>query len=224
MRKKIISVTLYTIFIAVISALITTAYFHQFVLNKNEQSSQDLLTSLSTDNVTNSIIEDGQDIIEILSYGCHYCASNEENIQQLEKRLPAGKKLVRLHVSYDDQSGLGRYAAVFATLDAMGVEAKYRDSAYQAVNKDNIDLGDVAQLTAWLKSNKINLAEYNKARQSPVVKEKLAYMTQVTRDYNITVTPTFIVAKKWVAIQDRSFPEFADQLLSLLNTDRPLEQ
>jgi len=224
MRKKIIIVALYTVFIAIISALITTAYFHAFVLNQSEQIPQDSLTSLSTDKVTNSVIKDGQDIIEILSYGCHYCASNEDNVEQLEKRLPAGKKLVRLHISYDDQSGLGRYAAVFATLDVMGIEAKYRHSAYQAVNKDNIDLGDVSQLNAWLKKNNINEEVYNKTRQSAEVKQQLDYMTQITRDYNINVTPAFIVAKKWVAIQDREFPDFANQLLSLLNNDRPLEQ
>jgi len=224
MRKKIIIVALYTVFIAIISALITTAYFHAFVLNQSEQIPQDSLTSLSTDKVTNSVIKDGQDIIEILSYGCHYCASNEDNVEQLEKRLPAGKKLVRLHISYDDQSGLGRYAAVFATLDAMGIEAKYRHSAYQAVNKNNIDLGDVSKLNLWLKQNNISAEEYNKTRQSAEVKQQLEYMTQITRDYNINVTPAFIVAKKWVAIQDREFPDFSEQLLSLLNNDRPLEE
>jgi thiol:disulfide interchange protein DsbA len=224
MRKKIIIVALYSLFIAVISALSTTAYFHAFVLNKNEQSAQDLLTSISADKIANSVIKEGEDIIEILSYGCHYCAANEENVQQLEKRLTTGKKLVRLHISYEDQSGLGRYAPVFATLDAMGIEAKYRESAYQAVNKQSIDLGDTTQLNAWLKSNEINQDEYNKARQSPAVNKKLEYMTQVTRDYKISVTPTFIIAKKWVAIQDRAFPNFADQLLSLLNTDSAVEQ
>ena len=224
MRKKIIFVFLYSLFIVVISALITTAYFHVFVLNKNEQTPQNLLISIGADEVTNSVIKEGQDIVEIISYGCHYCASNEGNIQQLEKRLSAGKKLVRLHISYDDHSGLGRYAPVFSTLEAMGIEAKYRNSAYQAVNKEGIDLGDTAQLNLWLKSNKINHAEYNKMRQSPAVKEKLEYMAKVTREYNISVTPTFIVAKKWVAIQDRPFPDFSDQLLSLLNTDTPLEQ
>jgi thiol:disulfide interchange protein DsbA len=223
MRKKIIIVALYSLFIAVISALSTTAYFHAFVLNKNEQSAQDLLTSISADKIANSVIKEGEDIIEILSYGCHYCAANEENVQQLEKRLTTGKKLVRLHISYEDQSGLGRYAPVFATLDAMGIEAKYRESAYQAVNKQSIDLGDTTQLNAWLKSNEINQDEYNKARQSPAVNKKLEYMTQVTRDYKISVTPTFIIAKKWVAIQDRAFPNFADQLLSLLNTDSAVE-
>ncbi|MRT04117.1 DsbA family protein [Ewingella americana] len=224
MRKKITIAALYTVFIAVISAFVTTAYFHAFVLNKNEQNPQELLTSVSTDKVTNSIIADGQDIIEFLSYGCHYCASNEENVEKLEKRLPAGKKLVRLHVSYEDQGGLGRYAAVFATLDAMGIEARYRDSAYRAVNKDDIDLGDATQLNGWLKSNNIDTEEYNTVRQSAAVEQKLAYMTQVTRDYKVNATPVFIVSKKWIALQDREFPEFSDQLLSLLNNDSPLEK
>ncbi len=49
-------------------------------------------------------------------------------------------------------------------------------------------------------------------------------MTKVSGHYKIKATPTFIVNKKWMAVQDRDFPEFADHLLSLLQHDKPLEQ
>ncbi|MBW1212991.1 DsbA family protein [Pantoea allii] len=223
MKKRISYVLAYTVFVAVISALITTAWFHTFVLNQNSDAEQQVLTSLSTEKLDKSPIADGDDIIEIFSYGCHYCEINEKNVDELEKRMPPGKKLVRLHLSLDSQAGLARYAPVFATLEVMGIEEAHRQSAYDAVMKDKIDLSDATQRDAWLEKNKINVAEYHKVSQSADVKARLDYMTRVSQYYDINATPTFIVAKKWMAIQDRDFPAFSDKLLSILETGKAPE-
>ncbi|MCH9297432.1 DsbA family protein [Pantoea allii] len=223
MKKRISYVLAYTVFVAVISAVITTAWFHIFVLNQTSSAEQQVLTSLSTDKLDKSPIADGDDIIEIFSYGCHYCEINEKNVDELEKRMPPGKKLVRLHLSLDSQAGLARYAPVFATLEVMGIEEAHRQSAYDAVMKDKIDLSDATQRDAWLEKNKINVAEYHKVSQSADVKARLDYMTRVSQYYDINATPTFIVAKKWMAIQDRDFPAFSDKLLSILETGKAPE-
>jgi len=223
MKNRISYVLAYTVFVAVISAVITTAWFHTFVLNQNSDAEQQVLTSLSTDKLDKSPIADGDDIIEIFSYGCHYCEINEKNVDELEKRMPPGKKLVRLHLSLDSQAGLARYAPVFATLEVMGIEEAHRQSAYDAVMKDKIDLSDATQRDAWLEKNKINVAEYHKVSQSADVKARLDYMTRVSQYYDINATPTFIVAKKWMSIQDRDFPAFSDKLLSILETGKAPE-
>ncbi|PKB89432.1 thiol:disulfide interchange protein [Ewingella americana] len=220
MKKRILPILAYTVFVAVISALITTAWIHYFVLNQTSGNEQPVLTSVTPDKLLKSPIANGQDIIEIFSYGCHYCALNEKNVDLLEKRMPAGKKLVRIHFSLDNQGGLARFATVFATLQVMGIEEAHRASAYDAVLKDHIDLGDPQKRDVWLVENKINVDEYNKVSQSAKVKELLDYMTHVTQYYNINVTPAFIVAKKWVAIQDRDFPSFSNRLLSILESDQ----
>ncbi|SFN24664.1 thiol:disulfide interchange protein DsbA [Izhakiella capsodis] len=223
MKKRIFYVLMYTVFIAVISALITTAWFHAFVLNQTSEAGPQVLRSLSAEKQDKSPIADGDDIVEIFSYGCHFCEMNERNVAELKKRMPAGKKFIRLHLSLDSQAGLARYAPVFATLEAMGIESTYRQSAYNAVIKDKIDLGDPAKLDAWLEKNKINVAEYHKVSQSKEVKDRLDYMTRVTQYYNINATPTFIINKKWIAIQDRDFPAFADKLLSIMETGKAPE-
>lgn len=220
MKKRIMNVLAYTVFVAAVSALITTAWFRTFVLNQSSGAEQQVLTSLSSEKLNKTPIADGDDIIEIFSYGCHYCEINEKNVEALEKRMPAGKKLVRVHLSLDSQVGLARYAPVFATLEEMGIEETYRQSAYDAVMKDKTDLGDPTMRDAWLKTNQIDLAEYHKVSQSAEVKKRLDYMTRVSQYYDINATPTFIVAKKWVAIQDRDFPAFSDKLLSILATGK----
>lgn len=223
MKKRIFYVLIYTVFVAVVSALITTAWFHTFVLNQASDDGQQVLTSISEDKLKKTPIADGEDIIEIFSYGCHYCAINEKNVEALEKQMPAGKKLVRLHFSLDNQGGLARYAPVFATLQVMGIEEAHRQNAYDAVMKNHVDLGDATQRDLWLEQNKIDVATYRKVSQSAEVKTLLDYMTRVTQYYDINATPTFIVDKKWVAIQDRDFPSFSEKLLSILKTGKAPE-
>ncbi len=211
----------YTLLVILISSLITTAYFHYFVLNQDAQES---LFSVSSSDIENSPIKDDNSIIEIFSYGCHYCAINEENVSQLENRMPEGSRFIRLHISSDKTTGLGRFAPIFATLSVMGIEPQHRQSAYKAVLDDNIDLSDNSQLETWLKANDIDVAKYQQVSQSAEVKALISSMTAVTAHYKIDATPTFIVGKKWIALQDREFPAFSDHLLSLLEHDKALEK
>lgn len=224
MKKRVFIVIAYTVFIAVISALITTAWFHYFVLTQPGGNAQKALIAMPADKIAKSPIVEGSDIIEIFSYGCHYCEVNEENVDALRKSLPAGKSLVRLHFNLDKPEEMARSAPVFATLQVMGIEEAHRQSAYQAVIDNKINLADAVQRTAWLEVNNINVIEYNKVSQSSEVKALLDYMARVTQHYNVRATPAFIVNKKWVALQDRDFPLFSERLISLLASDRVVDK
>ncbi|MEW7000437.1 DsbA family protein [Serratia ureilytica] len=167
-------------------------------------------------------MQDDNTIVEVFSYACHYCEVNESGVAELEKRLPAGAKLVRLHLSDDSQAGMAAFAPLFATLTIMGIEAQHRPAAYRAIIKENLNLADDKQLSAWLTANGIDEAAYRQARESERVKALLAHMTAVSRYYQINATPSFIVNRKWLALQDREFSAFSRQLLSLLQHDKPL--
>ena len=138
------------------------------------------------------------------------------------KKFTGGAKLVRLHLSDDSQAGMAAFAPLFATLTVMGIEAQHRPAAYRAIIKENLNLADDKQLSAWLTANGIDEAAYQQARESERVKELLAYMTAVSRYYQVNATPSFIVNRKWLALQDREFSAFSRQLLSLLQHDKPL--
>lgn len=224
MFKRPLFLVIYTLAIIVISSLVTTAYFHYFILNQNQGSEQQALMAVDEGKVKSSPITEDNAIVEIFSYGCHYCAVNEENVTKLEARMPAGTQFIRLHLNNSQNNGLASFAPLFATLTVMGIEPQHRASAYNTVIKEKIDLSKAENRDKWLAENGIDLAAYNAASQSQEVAELLSYMTKVTDHYDINATPTFIVNKKWLALQDREFPGFADHLLSLLQHDKPLEQ
>ncbi|MEX5716653.1 DsbA family protein [Serratia ureilytica] len=125
---------------------------------------------------------------------------------ELEKRLPAGAKLVRLHLSDDDHAGMAAFAPLFATLTVMGIEAQHRPAAYRAIIKENLNLADEKQLSAWLVVNGIDEAAYQRTRDSERVKELLAYMTAVSRYYQVNATPALSsIANGW-RCKTASFP------------------
>lgn len=218
MYKRPLLFISYTLVIIFASSFLTALYFQHYVMASPAAES---LSFISPEKIEQSPLQDDNAIVEVFSYACHYCEINESGVAELEKRLPAGAKLVRLHLS-DDRAGMAAFAPLFATLTVMGIEAQHRSAAYRAIIKENLNLADEKQLSAWLVANGIDEAAYQRTRDSERVKELLAYMTAVSRYYQVNATPSFIVNRKWLALQDREFSAFSQQLLSLLQHDKPL--
>ncbi|AUY16451.1 MULTISPECIES: DsbA family protein [Serratia] len=219
MYKRPLLFISYTLVIIFASSFLTAFYFKHYVMQPPVAES---LSFIAPEKIEQSPLQDDNTIVEVFSYACHYCEVNESGVAELEKSLPAGAKLVRLHLSDDSQAGMAAFAPLFATLTVMGIEAQHRPAAYRAIIKENLNLADDKQLSAWLTANGIDEAAYQQARESERVKELLAYMTAVSRYYQVNATPSFIVNRKWLALQDREFSAFSRQLLSLLQHDKPL--
>lgn len=214
--KKWLALSAWSVLVAVISALITTAYFHNFVLVTALPAEKTQALRELTDSQISASPAEENSIIEVLSYACGYCAARENDMVQLERQLPAGKKLIRIHLA-GGNNNLARYADIFATLTTMGIEQEYRDNAYFAVLTKRLDLSDQTVRDEWLKNNGIDPRLYQQASTAPETQALLDYMQAVSQYYDIKATPMFIVNKKWIVIQDRPAPEFREYLLSLLN-------
>ncbi|WP_421355670.1 DsbA family protein [Pseudocitrobacter faecalis] len=220
-RYKRISIIGYSLFLIIISSLMTVLCYHLFVFNtfKSDDNQTLPFREISAAQVADSPITEENSIIEVMSYGCHYCAANEENLSNFAKGLPAGYKFKSIHIA-DDSNGLAAFASVFATLEEMGIEEKMRDSAYNAVITRGINISNEKALKDWLKKNNISLSDYKHANDSTAVKQRLQEMAEITKFYNINATPMFIINKRYVVAQDRDFPEFAQRMMQLLEKDK----
>ena len=221
MKIKPITAVGYTFLVALISSLMTVLCYHIFVFNtfSLDSSKPSALRKIDETIVASSPIKHESSIIEVLSYGCHYCASNEEDIEKFAATLPVDSTFEVIHITAE-RNGLAVYAPVFATLEVMGLERQTRDSAFNAVMVRGINLADDEALNTWLKKNDIDVAKYHQVRQSKAVAERLEYMAKITELYDINATPLFIVNKKYVVAKDRQFPEFADYMRQLLAQDK----
>ncbi|ENT4822690.1 TPA: DsbA family protein [Citrobacter farmeri] len=218
---KSITIISYSLFLIVISSLITVLCYHIFVFNTfaTDDSQTQAFREVSAAQIADSPIKEARSIIEVMSYGCHYCAANEENLAEFSRTLPPGSSFTSIHIT-SENSGLAAYAPIFATLEEMGIEKKVRDSAYNAVITRNVDLADEKALNAWLGKNNIDADKFKTLRQSDAVKNRLSMMAAITAHYDINATPMFIINKRYVVAQDSEFPQFAQRMLQLLKEDK----
>jgi Predicted dithiol-disulfide isomerase involved in polyketide biosynthesis len=218
---KRITIISYSLFLIVISSLMTVLCYHIFVFKTfaADDGQTQAFREVSAEYVANSPIKEQRSIVEVMSYGCHYCAANEDNLAEFARSLPPGSTFTSIHIAGND-SGLAAWAPIFATLEEMGIEKTVRDSAYNAVITRNVNLADEKTLADWLAENNIDTAKFNALRQSDAVKKRLSEMAAITTHYNINATPIFIINKRYVVAQDRDFPQFAERMLQLLKEER----
>ncbi len=165
MKIKPITAVGYTFLVALISSLITVLCYHIFVFNtfSLDSSQPSALREIDSATVASSPIKNEKSIIEVMSYGCHYCASNEEEIEKFAATLPADSAFDVIHITAE-RNGLAIYAPVFATLEVMGLERQMRDRAFNAVLTRGINLADDDALNGWLKKNDIDVEKYHQIR------------------------------------------------------------
>lgn len=226
MNFKPITITIYTVLVAVISSLMTVLFYHIFIFNtfSNNNLDDSSFVEFTNAQVLSSPIKQDNSIIEIFSYGCHYCALTHENMIKFETALPEGITFKAIHLAMDNNLGLAAYAPIFATLDEMGVEAKLRQELYNSVINEKLDLTKKDILDAWLKQHDIDPVKYFEVSQSSAVKERIKYMADITQYYQITGTPAFIINKRYVVYQDRDFPEFSAYMLELMEKSNKASQ
>ncbi|HGN1705144.1 TPA: DsbA family protein [Providencia rettgeri] len=219
MQKKIsnLTIVIYTLFIILISTLMTVLYYQVFVFEsfKNNNESQQSFFEFSEEKVLLSPIKEDNSIIEVMSYGCYYCGLNNDAIMTFANQLPEGENFSAIHLA-KKYTPLAAYSPIFATLEEMNLESGLRADIFNAVLNENIDLKNKDELLKWLKQHNVDTEKYLEISQTPAISEKLEYMESIADYYNITATPAFIINKKYVVYQDRDFPEFTKYMAELL--------
>jgi len=214
-KKKVFYFLAYTLLVIGISSWCTTMWIEKFVLSGGQQ---EMLVDKGEEGAAASPVRDENAIIEVFSYACHFCQQSSDDVQKLETQMPAGKKLLYLHINDGSGSWLSGSARVFATLNVMGIEKAHRAALYDAVINQQLNVSDTQQFNAWLTKNGINVEAYRNAEASAEVADALEYMKAVTSYYKINGTPSFIIGKRWVAFQDSEFSEFSKKMIGMLTS------
>lgn len=104
MKIKPITAVGYTFLVALISSLITVLCYHIFVFNtfSLDSSQPSALREIDSATVASNPIKNEKSIIEVMSYGCHYCASNEEEIEKFAATLPADSAFDVIHITAEE--------------------------------------------------------------------------------------------------------------------------
>lgn len=136
------------------------------------------------------------EVIEFFWYGCPHCYALEPAVNAWLKTAP--KDVVFKRVPAFPNEAWGHDAAMFYTLEAMGLLDQYHQKVFDAIHKDKVNFANKAKRDEWLKSNGIDPAKYAEVEKSFSVVSKVSRARQMTQSYKVDSVPRFIVNGKYV--------------------------
>jgi thiol:disulfide interchange protein DsbA len=157
------------------------------------------------------------EVIEFFWYGCPHCLAVEPQVNTWLKTIPADVVFKRIPAFPSD--AWGATVPLYYTLEAMGLLDKYHQKVFDAMQKDNVNLGNKRLREEWLAKNGIDVTKYNEMEKSFTVATKVARARTMTGSYRVDSVPRFFVNGKYYTSadqaggHDRLFPVI-DQLIA----------
>jgi len=141
------------------------------------------------------------EVIEFFWYGCPHCYSLEPYIEAWLKKLPPDVEFRRVPAVFN--SRWGHDAAIFYTLEALGVLDKLHRPLFDAIHKSSLRTDNEAALSEWLQKNGVEPKKFMDTMKSFGVQSKLRRATQQTVAYKIDGTPAMAVAGRYTVSADQ---------------------
>ena len=135
------------------------------------------------------------EVIEFFWYACPHCYAMEPAVADWLKKKPADVEFKRIPAYAGSWVPM---AQVYYTLEAMGKVEALHSKVFDAIHKQNLNLGNRTVLAKWLGDNGIDFAEYEKVEKSFSVVNKLNRDKALTMLYQVDSVPRFYIAGKYV--------------------------
>lgn len=157
-------------------------------------------------------------VMEFMYYGCETCFKLAPAIAEWSYTKEVGVVLVPTH----SETAMVDAAQMFHTFEAMGVLDSMYEEGYVLFQTTESNLTGVDRINSSLARNSIDKDQFWKVWKSEVVKKRLASSGQLTKQAQISKTPTFIVHGIYkVDIESLKSIEELFELLSYLVAKKP---
>jgi protein dithiol oxidoreductase (disulfide-forming) len=137
------------------------------------------------------------EVLEFFAYGCPHCAALEPKLEAWAKKLPPDVKLKRVPGAAALR-GIDN-AALFYTLEAMGMQDKLQQKIFDAANVQNVILGNPATLNSWLEKQGVDIKKFAEIQKSFSIQNRITRSRAMSVDYKINSVPTVVVNGRFAA-------------------------
>jgi thiol:disulfide interchange protein DsbA len=141
---------------------------------------------------SNSKIE----VLEFFWYGCPHCDKLHPHIKTWLKNKPDDVSFRYVPTIFRPNWVSG--AKIFYTIEAIQATETLHDKVYDAIHRDKIDLNKEPILFDWVDKQGIEREKFEKAYHSFSVQNQVARSTQMSRQYELTGTPSIVVEGKYL--------------------------
>jgi protein dithiol oxidoreductase (disulfide-forming) len=135
------------------------------------------------------------EVIEFFWCGCPHCYTLEPYIEAWLKQLPPDVEFRRVPAVFNQR--WGHDAAIYYTLEAMGLLDKLHKPLFDAIHKSSLRTDNEAALGEWLQKNGVEPKKFMATLKSFGVQSKTRRAVQQTLAYKIDGTPAMAVAGRY---------------------------
>jgi len=135
------------------------------------------------------------EVIEFFWYGCPHCYTLEPHIEAWVKTLPPDVEFRRVPAVFSQR--WGHDAAIYYTLEALGLVEKLHRPLFDAIHKSNLRTDSEPALSEWLQKQGVDPKKFMDTLKSFGVQSKTRRAVQQTIAYKIDGTPAMAVAGRY---------------------------
>ena len=158
--------------------------------------------------------KDKIEVIEFFWYGCIHCYNLEPRLDVWLKKLPADVEFRRVPAVFNDR--WGHDAAIFYTLDALGLLEKLHRPLFDAIHRDRLNTASWPALSAWLERQGVDPKKFEATFKSFAVQAKAKRATRLTSDFRIDGTPAIAVHGRYTVSSSNDMLESVDKLIAVV--------
>ena len=136
------------------------------------------------------------EVLEFFWYGCPHCDKLHPHIKSWLKNKPDDVSFRYVPTIFRPNWVSG--AKIFYTIETIQAKEVLHDKVYDAIHRDKIDLNKEPILFDWVEKQGIEREKFEKAYHSFSVQNQVAKSTQMSRQYQLTGTPSIVVDGKYL--------------------------
>lgn len=144
------------------------------------------------------------EVTEFFWYGCSHCFHLEPEVQKWLKKLPKDVAFRRVPAVFPGRDGSpGQWAsgaALYYTLEAMGMGEKLHREIFDAVHLERADVLSDKGMIDWLGKKGIDTKTFSATYQSFAVRSKVMHAMQVSQEHGLDGVPAVIVDGRYRVI------------------------
>ncbi len=136
------------------------------------------------------------EVIEFFWYGCSHCMDFEPLLQPWVKKLPADVVFRKVPAVFNPNWALG--ARLFYTFEALGLAERLNVAAFNAVQKERINLNDEKAVGDWAARQGVDRQKFLDMYKSFAVDGKVRKAAEMTQEYGFSGVPALVVGGKYL--------------------------
>ena len=164
------------------------------------------------------------EVTEFFWYGCDHCFNMEPEIQAWLKKAPKDVVFRRVPAVFPGRDGgPGQWAsgaALYYTLEAMGLGEKFHEDIFKAIHRERVDLFSEKGMVAWLGKKGVDTKSFSATYQSFAIRSKVLQAMQVTQAHGLDGVPAVVVSGRYRAINGPETFAVVDALIDRVRKDR----